>query len=63
MITIETLRDQISNMERAGTGKSLLCKGLKRQLLSMVIEATPKTTACIIVLGEKKRDKNGRFCK
>ena len=63
MITIETLRDQIDAMERMGNGNSMLCKKLKRRLLDMVIEVMPKKTACIIVLGEKKRDKNGRFCK
>ena len=49
MITIETLRDQISNMERAGKGNSPLCWGLKKRLAKQQ--------------GEKKRDKNGRFCK
>jgi hypothetical protein len=49
MITIETLRDQISNMERAGKGDSLLCKKLKASLAKLQ--------------GEKKRDKNGRFTK
>ena len=47
MITIETLRDQISNMERAGKGNSLLCKKLKARLAKLQVK--------------RKRDSNGRF--
>lgn len=49
MITIETMRDQIDAMERTGNGSSMLCKKLKARLAK--------------AQGEKKRDKNGRFCK
>ena len=49
MTKIEALQFQIANLERIGKGESPLCWNLKKRLAK--------------AQGEKKRDKNGRFCK
>ena len=49
MTKIEALQFQIANLERVGQGHSELCRRMKVRLAK--------------AQGEKKRDKNGRFCK